>query len=149
MRTAVVRLDLDPQRALSIEQLAVGLRELTRRGFAIHWQTSERELELILPSSDSDDARRRVHEACAAAVGIVPAIETVGFISRGTDEDALGVVEAFGPAARLVRLVRREEDGEEVAVITIPETERRRIPESRLHTALEAALNCEIRLVFE
>ena len=146
MRTAVVRLDLDPQRALSPEQVTAGLAELNRRGLVVHRQTDEGRLELILQSTDPDDARRRVQEACTAAVGTAPTVETVSFISRGTDEDALGVVQAFGATARLVRL---EEDGEEVAVITLPATQRRRIPESRLHTALEAALNCEIRLVFE
>jgi hypothetical protein len=33
-------------------------------------------------------------------------------------------------------------------VFTLPTADRRRVPESRLHTALEAALNCEVRIVF-
>jgi predicted dinucleotide-binding enzyme len=145
MRTAVVRLDLDPQRALSPEQLAAALRTLTGRGLVLHRQ-QERALELLLPSTDAEHARRQVLEACRQA-GLTPEVETVSFISRGTDEDALGVASAFGAGAT-ARLTRIEENGAEIAVLTIPATERRRIPESRLHTALEAALNCEVRLVF-
>jgi ferredoxin len=54
------------------------------------------------------------------------------------------VVRGFGIDADVERFT---EDDEEIVVATISREASRRVPESRLHTALEAALNCEVRIV--
>jgi hypothetical protein len=145
VRTAVVRVDIDPGRAVAADDLPARNDELAGHGAVVHRRPAERELELMLDGVNADDARRRTTELCTAVFGVAPAVGTITFLSRGTDDDALGVVEAFGVRAELERT---EEGGEEVAVFTLPAADRRRVPESRLHTALEAALNCEIRIVY-
>jgi hypothetical protein len=145
MRQAVVRIDVDPDRTLSPGDIAAGIGRLGGSGVTVNRHPGERTVELVIDSDTPDQARARAFEACTAAFGTAPALGTITFISRGTDQDALGVVEAFGVQAHLERT---EEDGEEVAVFTLPAADRRRVPESRLHTALEAALNCEVRIVF-
>lgn len=141
----MVRVDPDPQGALSSGAIGEGVRRLQRRGFAVHRHPSDRELELLVESADPKDARSRTAAACAEVFKTAPGIGAVTFVSRGTDEDVLGVVAAFGVGGRLERI---DEDGEEVVVVTLAAADRRRVPESRLHTALEAALNCEVRLMF-
>jgi hypothetical protein len=145
MREAVVRVGVDPGQALTVEDITARIDRLADRGAVVHRRPADRELELILGADDADDARQRTVELCTTVFGSAPVIGTITFISRGTDEDALGVVAAFGVRARMERT---EEGGEEVAVFTLPTADRRRVPESRLHTALEAALNCEVRIVF-
>jgi hypothetical protein len=145
MRRAVVRVDIDPEGVLPADDLDGRFDRLAAHGVVVHRRPAERQVELILDGANADDARLRTDEVCRSVFGAVPAIGAVTFISHGTDEDALGVVEAFGVRAQLERT---EEDGEEVAVFTLPAADRRRVPESRLHTALEAALNCEVRIVY-
>jgi hypothetical protein len=145
VRQAIVRVDPDPRRTLSVDDIAARVARLPRPGIALHRHGAERELELVVDSRNPDDARLRATEACTEAFGTPPEVGTVTFISRGTDADALGVVEAFGVHARIDRV---EENGEEVAVLTLASADRMRVPESRLHTALEAALNCDVRIVF-
>jgi hypothetical protein len=145
VRHAIVRLDPDPGRTLSPGDIAVRAARLTRPGITVHRHPSERELELVVDSLGPDHARRQAIEACTEAFGTPPELGAVTFVSRGTDADALGVVEAFGVHALIDRV---EEDGEEVAIVTLAAADRRRVPESRLHTALEAALNCDVRIVF-
>lgn len=104
-----------------------------------------REIELIVPGDDPDALRKWAESTCSR---LAPAgeleVSTPTFISRGTDEDALGVVRGFGITAGLNRLF---ENDEEVAVFTVSQTDIGHVGESRLHTALEAALNCEVRIV--
>jgi hypothetical protein len=145
VRTAVVHVDPDPRGTLSSHAIHEGVRALQRRGVAVHRHVGDRELELLVDSTDPGDARRRTVTACAGAFGTAPSIGAVTFISRGTAEDALGVVAGFAVRAQVERV---NENGEEIAVVTLAAADRRRVPESRLHTALEAALNCEVRLVF-
>jgi hypothetical protein len=145
VRHAIVRVDPDPYRTLSPGDIVGRVGRLPRPGIAVHRHASERELELVVDSLGPDDARRRAVEACTAAFGTTPEVGAVTFLSRGTDADALGVVEAFGVRARIDRV---EENGEEIAIVTMAAADRRRVPESRLHTALEAALNCDVRIVF-
>ncbi|HEY3684717.1 MAG TPA: hypothetical protein VGL93_16905 [Streptosporangiaceae bacterium] len=145
MREAVVRVRVgaDPDRALSAAEIADGVRELQAQGLSVRRRHGDGELSLGFDAASRDDARARAVSACEKAFGTVPAVGAVTFASRGTDEDALGVIEAFGVHADVERFW---EDGEEVAAFTFPEAERRRVPESRLHTALEAALNCRVRI---
>lgn len=107
--------------------------------------TDDRVAQMWLRAADPADARTRATAAWRDAFGAEPVVAAVTFVSRGTDEDALGVIAAFGLDGHIERT---EEGGEEVVVVTIPAEQRRRAPESRLHTALEAALNCEVRLRF-
>lgn len=116
---------------------------LWRRGLRARRHPARRELAVTVEAADKESAGARVAGVCEQVLGTVPRLRSVTFLSRGTDEDALGVIEAFGVRAGVQRL---EEDGEEVAVFTLAAADQRRVPESRLHTALEAALNCEIRL---
>lgn len=104
-----------------------------------------REIELIVPGDDPDALREWAETTCArlAAHGEVQ-VSVPTFLSRGTDEDALGVVRGFGISAELQRLY---EGDEEVAVFTVSRADIDHAGESRLHTALEAALNCEVRIV--
>lgn len=150
MRTAVVRVNVDPDGRLDPQLVADGLGQLRRAGFEIiaapaaSMPPRGREVEFILMG---DDPATLTAQAVAAAMDVFGGSPTAGpvtFISRGTDEDALGVVAAFGVSAVVTRV---NEDGEEVAVFTFRPDELAKVPESRLRTALEAALNCEIRLV--
>jgi hypothetical protein len=54
------------------------------------------------------------------------------------------VVRAFGIDACVDRFA---DAGEEVVVVTLTSIDAARVAESRLHAALEAALNCEVRIV--
>ena len=54
------------------------------------------------------------------------------------------MVRAFGISAELDRFW---EEDEEIAVFTITREDASHVAESRLLTALEAALNCEVRIV--
>jgi hypothetical protein len=150
MRTAVIRVNVDPSGTLTDDQLRAGVDALTARGFELTGTRLEkapprrRELEFMLTGEAADALRDQAVAACAHAFGATPVPGTVTYISRGTDEDAMGVVAAFGATAELTRL---DEDGEEVAVFTLRRADMAHVAESRLHTALEAALNCEVRIV--
>ena len=81
---------------------------------------------------------------CAKAFGTDPDPGVLTYISRGTDDDAHGVLAGFGltgeidPRAGRRRLRRRH--------VTLRKADLERIPESRIHTALEASLNCEVHI---
>jgi hypothetical protein len=135
MRDAVVRIG---SRSLSDKVK----EQLSAIGVRFHG-TREAGLEFLVSAADRDSARLLVESAFVRVLGSAPEIQEVTLVSRGTDADALGVVEAFGVRAALDRF---EEAGEEVALLTLPAADERRVPESRLHTALEAALNCEVRI---
>ena len=68
----------------------------------------------------------------------------VTFISRGTDDDAHGVLSGFGLTGEIVR--SPGDDGFDIVYVTLREADLERIPESRIHTALEASLNCEVHI---
>lgn len=88
----------------------------------------------------TDDEAARL---CIEAFGVAARPGVVTYVSRGTDADAESVLARFDLDGR----VRREagEEGE-VVVVTVAAEDMRRVPESRLHTALEAALNAEVRV---
>jgi hypothetical protein len=69
----------------------------------------------------------------------------VTYISRGSDDDALGVLAGLGVTGRVTRTEGTE--GWDVVHVEVPERELERVPESRVQTALEAALNCEVHIV--
>lgn len=102
----------------------------------------DREIELIVDDFE-DRARAEYLAWCRAAFGDQVSLGVVTYISRGTDADVRGVLEAFGVDGRIGRVFS---DEAEVVTVTLTADALRDVPESRLHTALEAALNCEVRI---
>lgn len=80
---------------------------------------------------------------CAEAFGVPVRQGPVTYVSRGTDADAESVLARFDLAGQVSREIRDEGD---IVTVTVAEADMRRVPESRLHTALEAALNAEVRI---
>jgi len=149
MRTAVVRVVIDEDGVLAGTEYEAGLERLRERGYEVVATPAERlperkrEIELIIPGLEPAKADTYVAE-CAEVFGQPAAPGVVTYISRGTDEDALGVLAAF----KVSGSVQRSYEGDdEVVTVTLDPDQIRRVPESRLHTALEAALNCEVRIV--
>jgi hypothetical protein len=152
MRTAVIRVNLNPAGDLPSDRLAAAVGELRSSGLEVIAPDFERvpaharEIELLLPGEDTAALSSWAQARCAEALGAPgPVAGAATFISRGTDEDVLGVVSAFGLTASVERAWNNDE---EIVTVTIPRADARRAPESRLHTALEAALNAEVRIVY-
>lgn len=149
MATAVVRVMVDAEGRLAPADYVAGVELLGDLGFDViaspleHLPERRREIELIV-HGDEAELRTDSHlAACARAFGTDATLGVVTYISRGTDEDARGVLQRF----RVAGDVRREFSGdEEIVTVTIRRADLGRVPESRLHTALEAALNCEVRI---
>jgi hypothetical protein len=161
MRTAVIRVNLDPAGDLPAQRLDGAVEALRREGIEViapdfgRVPRHAREIELLIEGDDAQALRAWAQDQCARALGSPalgspalgapgPAAGAATFLSRGTDDDALGVVRAFGISAELDRYWEQDE---EIAVFTITRADAARVPESRLHTALEAALNCDVRIV--
>ena len=152
MRTAVIRVNLNPAGDLPSDRLAAVVEELRSSGLEVIAPDFERvpaharEIELLLPGEDTAVLSAWAAGRCAQALGAPgPVAGAATFLSRGTDDDALGVVSAFGLTASVERAWNNDQ---EVVTVTIPRADARRAPESRLHTALEAALNAEVRIVY-
>jgi hypothetical protein len=154
MRTAVVRVNIDPENALVPARLEEGMtvllglvREMDADVVDKHlagMPASRREVGLLIDCDDVDAAKRAAIELCAKAFGTTPVPGVVTFISRGTDDDAHGVLSGFGLTGEIVR--SPGDDGFDVVYVTLRESDLERIPESRIHTALEASLNCEVHI---
>ncbi|WP_153275406.1 hypothetical protein [Rhodococcus sp. P1Y] len=127
-----------------------GLDRLIEQGFELigthRGRNSEgcREIEVIA-EIDSPNTTRDIESKCSEAFGVAADLGVVTYISRGTDTDAHSVLTRFGVNGNVHREV--DEHDEELVTVTISRESERRVPESRLHTALEAALNCEVRIV--
>jgi hypothetical protein len=67
-------------------------------------------------------------------------------VSRGTDGDVRRVLAEYGPYGQISRSVR---DAFDVITVRLPHEQLRRVPESRVRTAIETSTNCEIRIVVE
>jgi hypothetical protein len=152
MRTAVIRVNLNPAGDLEDDRLSAVVAGLRSDGVEViapdfsAMPPHAREIELLLPGDDADALRVWAQDRCAELLGSPgPVAGAATFLSRGTDEDALGVIRAFGITAGVERSWHNDE---EIVTVTIPRDQAHRVPESRLHTALEAALNCEVRIVF-
>jgi hypothetical protein len=154
MRTAVVRVNVDPESALVPAQLAEGMTvllglvgelgaDVVDKNLA-SLSAGRREIELLIECDDVDAARKSAIDLCAKAFGTTPAPGVVTFVSRGTDDDAHGVLSAFGLTGEIVRTPG--DDGFDIVHVTLREADLERIPESRIHTALEASLNCEVNI---
>lgn len=154
MRTAVVRVNVDPGSVLTSAQLRDGMAALlelaAEAGAGVvdndlpSMPESRREVELLIAAEDGDTAKETAIELCAKVFSVTPAPGVITFVSRGTDDDAHGVLSAFGLAGDIVRTPG--DDGFDIVYVTLREADLERIPESRVHTALEASLNCEVHI---
>lgn len=157
MRTAVVRVNVDPENALVPAQLAEGMAVLlglvTDAGGNVQdvivkdlaaMPAGRREVDLLIACDDVDVAKQAAIDLCANAFVTTPVPGVVTFISRGTDDDAHGVLSGFGLTGEIVRTPG--DDGFDIVHVTLREADLERIPESRIHTALEASLNCEVHI---
>ncbi|WP_319436788.1 hypothetical protein [Mycobacterium sp. RTGN5] len=157
MRTAVVRVDVDPSGELAPAQLADGVAAL--RTLAEHdgvtvidnnlaaMPRGRREAEFLISSTEATDPdvlKSAAITLCAKAFGTEPVIGVMTYVSRGTDEDAHGVLAGFGLSGEIDRTAG--DDGYDIIVVTVRKDDMTRIPESRVHTALEASTNCEVHL---
>jgi hypothetical protein len=154
MRTAVVRVNIDPEGRFTHARLREGTVVLLGLVGAAGvdmvesdlttMPTGRREVQLLVAAEDADAAKRTAIELCTKAFGGTPSPGVVTFVSRGTDDDAHGVLAGFGLTGEIVRT--SGDDGYDIVYVTLREEDLDRIPESRVHTALEASLNCEVHI---
>jgi hypothetical protein len=157
MRTAVVRVDVDPTAQLTAAQLMDGMAALVRLADAAGVDVVEAELaampagrrqvEVLIAGGEPDQLERAAVELCTNAFGSFGAMPTAGvltYVSRGTDDDAHGVLAGLGLAGEIERVPGDE--GWDVIHVTLHAADLERMPESRVHTALEASLNCEVHI---
>jgi len=160
MRTAVVRIGVDLGGELTADQLTAGMDRL--RGLVAEAGVGvvdndlaglpprRREVELLIDGDDAAQLERTALDLCTRAFGEYgarPVPGVVTFISRGTDDDAHGVLAGFGITGRIERVAG--DDGWDIVHVTLRRSDVQRVPESRIHTALEASLNCEVHIHLE
>ncbi|WP_328392644.1 hypothetical protein [Nocardia sp. NBC_00416] len=154
MRTAVLRVNVDPAGELTVESLAHGMGELVAglagsgaqvldRDLAAAPRT-RREVQVLLDTADAEADTARVVAVCAGAFGTSAVPGVVTYVSRGTDADAHGVLAGFGVTGEIIRVPGTE--GYDILQVCLRESDLERVPESRIHTALEASTNCEVRI---
>jgi hypothetical protein len=154
MRTAVVRVGVDRAGELAPAQLRDGMARLGQlagpAGFEVvdndlvGLPPQRREVELLIAGDDPAELERRAVQLCANAFGTTPVPGVVTYISRGTDDDAHGVLAGLGLTGEIDRVPG--DDGWDVVHVTLRKKDLERVPESRVHTALEASLNCEVHI---
>ncbi len=154
MRTAVVRVNVDPGGVMTPAQLSDGMTTLRELAAAADAGVVEnnlpslppgrREVEVLIAAEDGVTAEEAAIALCAKAFDATPVAGVITFVSRGTDDDAHGVLSAFGLTGDIER--RPADDGFDIVYVTLRESDLERIPESRIHTALEASLNCEVHI---
>ena len=154
MRTAVVRVEVDPAGELTPAQLSVAM--VTLRGLAdgvgagvvdndlSALPVGRREVELLMTGAAPDELKRTATDLCAKAFGTTPVTGVLTYVSRGTDDDAHGVLAGFGLTGEISR--SPGDAGWDVVQVTLRKADLARVPESRIHTALEASLNCEVHI---
>ncbi|MCT7660603.1 hypothetical protein [Mycobacterium deserti] len=154
MRTAVVRVGVDLSGELSPAQLTDGMArlrdmagpagvEVVQNNLAA-MPPQRREVELLIDGDDSAELQQIAVGLCAEAFGTAPVPGVLTFISRGTDDDAHGVLAGFGLTGEVDRVPG--DDGWDVVHVTLRKADLERVPESRVHTALEASLNSEVHI---
>jgi hypothetical protein len=157
MRTAVVRVDVDPTGLLAPTQLRDGMARLLELAAAVGvdvvqsdltaMPTNRRQVEVLVAGDDPDLVTRTAVDLCAnafGAFGTAPAAGVLTYVSRGTDDDAHGVLAGLGLRGDVERIAG--DLGWDVVHVTLAKDDLRRVPESRVHTALEASLNCEVHI---
>ena len=154
MRTAVVRVEVDPAGELTPAQLSDAM--VTLRGLAdgvgagvvdndiSAMPVGRREVELLMTGAAPDELKRTATDLCAKAFGTTPVAGVLTYVSRGTDDDAHGVLAGFGLTGEISR--SPGDAGWDVVQVTLRKADLVRVPESRIHTALEASLNCEVHI---
>lgn len=158
MRTAVVRIGVDPNGELTGAQLTDGLAELARLAVQSGAELidnnlanlamlppSRREVEILMTGADPAVLQRTALCWCDTAFPTQPVLGVLTFISHGTDDDAHGVLAGFGLQGKVERTATDE--GWDIVRVTLKRSDLQRIPESRVHTALEASLNCEVHIL--
>jgi hypothetical protein len=155
MRTAVVRIGVDPAGELTAAQLAAGMAELTALAAQAGAQLIDndlaglppkrREVEILMAGTEPSALQDQARALCAKAFPTEPVAGVLTFISHGTDDDAHGVLAGFGLTGVIDRVPG--DDGWDIITVTLRKADLVRIPESRVHTALEASTNCEVRIV--
>lgn len=154
MRTAVVRVDVDPSAELAPERLAEGMATLSELAAAAGadvvdadlavMPATRRQVEILIAGDDADELTRTAVGLCGKAFGTIPAAGVVTYVSRGTDDDAHGVLAGMGLRGEVTRVAGSE--GWDIVHVTLRKADLERMPESRVHTALEASLNCEVHI---
>jgi hypothetical protein len=154
MRTAVVRVEVDPAGELTPAQLSDAM--VTLRGLAdgvgagvvdsdiSAMPVGRREVELLMTGAAPGELQRTATDLCAKAFGTTPVAGVLTYVSRGTDDDAHGVLAGFGLTGEISR--SPGDAGWDVVQVTLRKADLARVPESRIHTALEASLNCEVHI---
>jgi hypothetical protein len=150
----VVRVNVDPSGLLTPAQLDQGISTLLGLANEVGAEVVQttlaamparrREVQLLIAGSDADAVKQTALDLCAKAFGTTPVAGVVTYVSRGTDDDAHGVLSAFGLTGEVTRMPG--DDGYDIVQVTLREQDLERIPESRVHTALEASLNCEVHI---
>jgi len=158
MRTAVVRVNVDPTGVLTAAQLGDDMTTLLAladkagaevvRTTVAALQAGRREVELLVAGGDAETVKGVALDLCAKAFGTSPVAGVVTYISRGTDDDAHGVLAGFGLTGE-IRRTPGDDDGFDIVYVTLRQEDLERVPESRVHTALEASLNCEVHILTE
>ena len=70
------------------------------------------------------------------------------YVSRGTDDDAHGVLAGLGLRGEVERIEGGADGpGWDIVRVTLRKADLERVTESRVHTALEASLNCEVHII--
>ncbi|WP_062996099.1 hypothetical protein [Nocardia mikamii] len=155
MRTAVIRVDVDPAGELSPAEFDERISALTsfaaESGMAVtapeidRLPARRREIQLLIDGADTAAMREHAVGICAEIFGSAVRPGPVTFVSRGTDDDAHGVLAGFGITGEIDRT--HDEDGFDTLTVRLASTDLERIPESRIQTALEAATNAEVIIV--
>jgi hypothetical protein len=160
MRTAVVRVDVDPSAELAPAQLADGMTMLSELAAAAGVEAVDadlaampakrRQVELLITGDDPFALTALAIDLCGKAFGTRPIAGVVTYISRGTDDDAHGVLAGLGLTGEVTRTPSGVDGpGWDTVSVTLRKADLERVPESRVHTALEASLNCEVHIVVE
>ncbi|MGB3352888.1 MAG: hypothetical protein WBB00_08940 [Mycobacterium sp.] len=158
MRTAVVRVDVDPSAQLSAAELRDGMATLSELATELGMRVietdltampaSRRQVEVLIAGDDPDELKRTAVGLCLRAFGdfgTEPSAGVLTYVSRGTDDDAHGVLAGLGVRGDIERVPT--DDGWDIVKVTLLRSDVQRVPESRVHTALEASLNCEVQIV--
>lgn len=158
MRTAVVRVDVDPAGVLSADQLRDGMATLSAlvedrqvdvvAADLTAMPSNRRQVEILIDGDDVEHLKTVAVGLCRDAFGgfgVEPVVGVLTYVSRGTDDDAHGILAGLGLAGEIERIPT--DDGWDIVKVTLSKADLRRIPESRVHSALEASLNCEVQII--
>lgn len=150
----MVRIDVDPAGRLTPDELSAGMSVLRDLAEAVGAEVIDtdvaamsvrrRQVHLLIVGTDRESIEEAGIQLCTKAFNITPTAGVTTYVSRGTDEDAHGILAGFGLTGEIHRSAGA--DGLEVVYVTLREADLERVPESRVCTALEAALNYEVHI---